>query len=32
VADLLMDWDTELIFDGGDADIALAILDDTVLE
>ena len=30
--DLLMSWDTMFIFDGGDADVTLAVLDDTVLE
>jgi hypothetical protein len=32
IEDLYMGWDTLLIFDGGDADVSLAILDDTVLE
>lgn len=31
IEDLDMNWDTMLIFDGGDADITLAILDETIL-
>lgn len=32
IEDLNINWDTMLIFDGGDADVSLAILDDTILE
>ena len=32
IEDLNLLWDTIRIFDGGDADVKLAILDDTVLE
>lgn len=28
---LTMAWDTQLIFDGGDADVQLAVLDETIL-
>ena len=31
IEDVDMNWDTMLIFDGGDADIALAVLDETIL-
>lgn len=31
IEDLLMSWDTLLIFDGGDADVQLAVLDETIL-
>lgn len=31
IEDLSMLWDTELIFDGGSADVQLAILDETIL-
>lgn len=32
IEDLNVQWDTILIFDGGDADVSLAILDETILE
>jgi hypothetical protein len=32
IEDLEMLWDTMLIFDGGSADVTLAILDETILE
>lgn len=31
IEDLNMNWDTMLIFDGGDADVVLATLDETIL-
>jgi hypothetical protein len=32
IEDLNVQWDTILIFDGGDADVSLAILDETILK
>jgi hypothetical protein len=32
VEDLIIKGDTQLIFDGGDANVTLAVLDDTILE
>lgn len=31
IADLILDFDTMLIFDGGDADVQLGVLDETIL-